>query len=93
MKTLAKLFLGILIFALAGGLLIQLVPYGRAHTNPPVVMEPQWDSAVTRETFYRACGDCHSNQTVWPWYSNIAPISWMIQNHVDEGRTKFNASD
>ena len=55
-------------------LLIQLVPYGRAHTNPPVVAEPNWDSPQTRELAVRACFDCHSNETTWPWYSNIAPI-------------------
>ena len=40
----------------------------------------------------RACGDCHSNETKWPWYSNIAPLSWSIYNHVMEGREHFNVS-
>ena len=75
------------------GLAVQLVPYGRAHTNPPVVAEPNWSSAQTRQLFSQACADCHSNDTVWPWYSNVAPLSWMIQNHVDEGRIAFNASE
>lgn len=73
--------------------LLQLVPYGRNHTNPPVVAEPAWDSPLTRELFFRACGDCHSNQTNWPWYSNIAPISWLVQRDVDLGRAKFNVSE
>lgn len=73
-------------------LLAQLVPYGRNHANPPVLAEPTWDSPRTRALFMQTCGDCHSNETVWPWYTNIAPISWMIQNHVDEGREKFNVS-
>lgn len=73
-------------------LLIQLVPYGRDHTNPAVLAEPAWDSPRTRALFMRTCGDCHSHETVWPWYSNIAPISWMIQNHVEEGRSQFNVS-
>jgi len=55
--------------------LIQLVPYGRDHSNPPVVQEPAWDSPETRAMVMGACGDCHSNQVVWPFYSNIAPIS------------------
>jgi hypothetical protein len=42
---------------------IQLVPYGRAHTNPPVGAEPAWDSPGTRELTVRACFDCHSSQT------------------------------
>lgn len=73
--------------------LIQLVPYGRAHTNPPVVQEPAWDSPATRALAKRACFDCHSNETAWPWYTNVAPVSWMIQRHVDEGRQKLNFSD
>lgn len=73
--------------------LIQLVPYGRAHTNPPVVQEPAWDSPTTRALAKRACFDCHSNETAWPWYTNVAPVSWMIQRHVDEGRQKLNFSD
>jgi len=72
---------------------IQLVPYGHEHNNPPVVREPAWDSAATRELARRACFDCHSNQTVWPWYAGIAPVSWLIYNDVVEGRGKLNFSD
>ncbi len=87
-----------LVTAVLGGILglfvlIQLVPYGRNHVNPPVVAEPAWDSPQTRELFFRACGDCHSNQTNWPCYSNIAPISWLVQWDVDRGRAKFNVSE
>lgn len=72
---------------------VQLVPYGRDHTNPPVLGEPDWDSAATRELAARACFDCHSNETNWPWYSNIAPLSWLIQRDVDEGRSELNWSE
>ena len=72
---------------------IQLVPYGRAHTNPPVVREPAWDSASTRELFFRACKDCHSHETEWPWYSHVAPASWLVQYDVDEARSHFDVSD
>jgi len=89
---LKKILLLLIAVLAAGFLLIQLVPYGRAHTNPPVVAEPNWDSPQTRELAQRACFDCHSNETVWPWYSNIAPISWLLQDHVDEGREKLNFS-
>jgi hypothetical protein len=41
----------------------------------------------------RACFDCHSNETQWPWYSGIAPISWLLQRHVDEGRRELNFSE
>lgn len=74
-------------------LLIQFVPYGRDHTNPPVIAEPTWDSPQTRTLFFRACADCHSNETKWPWYSNIAPASWLITRDVTEGRTEFNVSE
>ncbi|WP_197524237.1 heme-binding domain-containing protein [Nitratiruptor sp. SB155-2] len=73
-------------------MLIQFVPYGRDHTNPPVVAEPQWANEWTRQTFMRTCGDCHSNKTKWPWYSNIAPISWLVAHDVKEGREHFNVS-
>ncbi len=74
-------------------ILIQFFPYGRDHTNPPVLSEPQWDSPQTRELAVRACYDCHSNETVWPWYSNIAPVSWLVYYDVMEGRRKLNFSE
>jgi len=74
-------------------LAIQFVPYGRTHENPSVVAEPAWDSPATRDLAVRACYDCHSNETVWPWYSNVAPMAWFIQHDVDEGRARLNFSD
>lgn len=41
----------------------------------------------------RACGDCHSNETVWPWYSRIAPVSWLVADDVKEGRAHLNFSE
>jgi mono/diheme cytochrome c family protein len=82
------------LLALLGlGLLIQLVPYGRDHENPPLVQEPSWDRPRTRELFFRACKDCHSNQTEWPWYSFVSPASWLVQRDVEEGRSHFNVSE
>jgi len=74
-------------------LLVQVVPYGRNHTNPPVVREPVWDSPATRELVKRACFNCHSHETVWPWYSTIAPASWLVYRDVTEARKKLNFSD
>src|SRR6478609_8327078 len=68
--------------------LIQLVPY--RVTNPPVRQEPPWDSPRTRQLAVAACFDCHSNQTRSYWYEKIAPVSWWIKNHVDEGRQSLN---
>jgi hypothetical protein len=73
--------------------LLQLVPYAHDHTNPPVKAEPQWPSPEVRTLAQRACFDCHSNQSVWPWYSNIAPVSWLVYSHVVEGRSYINFSD
>jgi len=81
------------IIAIAAFVVIQLVPYGRDHTNPPVQKEPDWDSQRTREIFFRVCRNCHSNETEWPWYSNIAPASWLVQYDVDEAREHFNVSE
>ena len=86
--------LRIALLALAIALvLIQLAPYGRDHANPPATGEPPWDSAGTKALFARACADCHSNATAWPWYSHVAPVSWLVQSDVDEGRSTFNVSE
>ena len=90
MKRIIIIVLAVLVGAFV---LIQLIPYGHRHTNPPVVSEPQWDSPQTRELAQRACFDCHSNEVVWPWYSNLAPVSWLVQRDVDEGRRYLNFSD
>ncbi len=81
-------FLLVALFAL-----IQFIPYGRSHTNPSVVAEPAWDSTVTRELAASACFDCHSNETTWPWYTNVAPVSWLAQHDVDSGRSTLNFSE
>ena len=49
-------------------LLIQAIPYGRAHSNPQVTKEPAWNAPQTRVLAKDACFDCHSNETTWPWY-------------------------
>lgn len=79
--------------AAAAFLAIQLVPYGRDHRNPPVVSEPDWSSEDVRHLAVRACFDCHSHETQWPWYSNIAPMSRLVQRDVDEGRRELNWSE
>lgn len=69
---------------------IQLIPSAR--TNPPVEFTADWDAPRTLELFYRACADCHSHETRWPWYSRIAPVSWLVSNHVRDGRREMNIS-
>ena len=73
--------------------LIQVVPCGHSHTNPPASGEPAWDSPATRELFHRACFDCHSNETVYPWYSNVAPVSWLLARDVNGGRSHLNFTE
>jgi hypothetical protein len=83
----------ILKWLLLVAVLIQFIPYGHTHTNPPTSKEPAWDSPLTRELIHRACFDCHSNQTTFPWYSNVAPISWLLQRDVMGGRSHLNFTE
>jgi heme-binding protein len=73
--------------------LIQLVPYGRAHSDPRATREVRFASASTQKLFDGACADCHSDHTSWPIYSNVAPVSWLVQNDVDGGRNVMNLSE
>lgn len=61
-------------------------------SNPSPQRQISWDSKTTEDLFAKACADCHSYETNWPWYSNIAPVSWFVIHNVDEGREKFNVS-
>ena len=77
--------------AVVAFLLIQLVPY--RISNPSTRQEPNWDSPQTRALAVRACFDCHSNEVKTPWYGKIAPVSWWVTNHVDDGRAAVNYSE
>ena len=74
--------------------LIQAVPYGRNHNayDPSTAGEMKWDSPRTRDLTVNACYGCHSNQVEYPSYASVAPISWAIQSHINEGREKLNFS-
>lgn len=85
-KRLAKWATLVLIVALGA---IQLVPVDR--TNPPVEAEVP-ATANVRPVLRRGCYDCHSNETVWPWYSRVAPVSWLLARDVHGGRRKMNLS-
>ena len=89
MKWLRRIAIaGVAVFAV-----MQLVPYGRDHANRAVVADAPWPSDDARRLARAACYDCHSNETHWPWYSNVAPMSWLVQHDVDEGRSKLNFSN
>jgi hypothetical protein len=72
---------------------IQFVPFGRPTENPPTRREPNWNTPATREIVARACFDCHSNQTKYPWYSYVAPVSWLVNKDINEARSKLNFSE
>ena len=73
-------------------LVVQVVPYGWWHSNPPVVDDAPWPSAESARLARAACYDCHSNETNWPVYSYVAPMSWLVRNDVEEGRDELNFS-
>lgn len=71
-------------------LAIQLVPVDRS--NPPVTGELDAPADV-KAVLRRACYDCHSHETDWPWYAYVAPLSWRVASHVHEGRRELNFSE
>jgi len=71
--------------------ILQLVP--KRVSNPAVRAEPPWDSPATRQLAVTACFNCHSNRTHLAWFEHVAPLSWWIAGHVDEGRGKLNFSE
>jgi hypothetical protein len=85
------------VFALAAFLIVIQFAQPR-RTNPPIIPSRALAAHMTvpddvQSTLMRACGDCHTNQTVWPWYSHIAPLSWMITDDVNQGRRHMNFQD
>lgn len=82
-----KKIVGLLVIVLIG---IQFIPVER--TNPPVSLDigaPDNISAILRTS----CYDCHSNETIWPWYSHIAPVSFLVAGDVEDGRKHLNFSE
>jgi len=96
MKIVWKIVKWLLISLICLFILIQLKRPAR--TNP-AVDESQTIEVHTQLTteakdiLSRSCNDCHSNKTVWPWYTNVAPVSWWIADHIKEGRQNLNLSE
>ncbi|HEX6124015.1 MAG TPA: heme-binding domain-containing protein [Pyrinomonadaceae bacterium] len=66
-------------------------------TNPPVVQAETLAASTdvppeVQRVLTRSCNDCHSNETVYPWYSNVTPFNWFLSDHIDEGRHELNFS-
>ncbi len=87
-----RLVIGCIALPIVLFLLIQLIPVWLLETDPPTVSEPPWNSPQTRQLAQRACFDCHSNETEWPLYSRIAPVSWLVTFDVIRGRNRLNFS-
>jgi len=91
-KIIKYVGLAIVLFLLVGQLI-------RPDRTNPAVNQAMTFEAVARpgpevvSIVKRACYDCHSNGTVWPWYSRVAPVSWLVADDVKEGRAKMNFSD
>jgi hypothetical protein len=84
------------IVLILGVALLQLV--GAERTNPAVNESARLQASAQTPAevdaiLKRSCNDCHSNETVWPWYSGIAPMSWKVVEHVNEGREELNFSE
>lgn len=77
---------------IVGFIAIQFWPEARVIPNPPVESTPTWDSEYTHALVERACFDCHSHETEWPWYTKIVPVSTMIKRDVGTGRDVLNFS-
>lgn len=88
----ARVIATVAVAAMVTMLVIQFVPYGRDRSAPVATGEPVWADDATRALMVRACFGCHSSEVEYPGYASVAPISWMVQSHIDEGRGKVNYS-
>lgn len=93
-----KIVVGLVVAAVAVFAIFQVFPIGnfapdmRFPGNPPVDAQFTWDSPQTEQLVRSACYDCHSNETRYPWYGNIAPVSWLVYHDINEGRENLNFS-
>jgi len=96
MKTFRRILKWTIIVLVVAFVAIQFV---RPAMTNPAVDESQTINALTQmkpevaSILDRSCRDCHSNKTVWPWYTQVAPVSWWLSNHVNDGRRNLNLSD
>ena len=96
MTTTRRVLLGGAGIIAAGGIVMQF--FGPRPSNPPtdpaaVLFARVHIPANAAAVLQRACRDCHSNETQWPWYSHVAPVSWFVIDHVNHGRSHFNYSN
>lgn len=72
---------------------LQAVPYGWEHSNPPVIRDAPWPDDASASIARTSCYSCHSNETDWPFYSYVAPMSWLVRFDVERGRGELNFSE
>jgi heme-binding protein len=92
-----KVLIKVITFA-AAGVIVAAQAIRPARTNPQVDPARTIEHAVpippeTAAILDRACANCHSNRTEWPWYAHVAPVSWFVIDHVNHARTHLNLSD
>ena len=98
MSRVRIIVLAIVGIGILGFVILQVIPAGSINAkftaagNPPVTHDIKWDSPQTEKLARSACFDCHSNETRSMWYSNIAPVSWLVNKDINEGRQKMNFS-
>jgi hypothetical protein len=88
-----RVFVRVLLAMAAILVVMQLVPYGWQHSNPQVVRDAPWPDPESRQIARTSCYSCHSNETDWPIYSYVAPMSWLVRYDVDRGRDALNFSE
>lgn len=88
-RLLKRVLTGLAILVMLAFIAIQFVPVER--TNPPATA-PLKDPPQVLAVLRQSCYDCHSNETRWPWYSQIAPVSWLVAKDAREGRERLNFS-
>jgi hypothetical protein len=93
MKRVLKI---VVIVAAIAFIVIQFIPVDK--TNPPIDPTKTIEASMNvppdvQQILARSCNDCHSNKTEYPWYSNIAPVSWWLKNHITEARHELNFSE
>ena len=98
MSRVRIIVLAIVGIGILGFVILQVIPAGSINAkftaagNPAVTYTIAWDSPQTEKLARSACFDCHSNETRAMWYSNIAPVSWLVNKDINEGRQKMNFS-
>ena len=98
MSRIRIIVLAIVGIGILGFVILQVIPASSINAkfaspgNPPVTNTIKWNSPETEKLARAACFDCHSNQTRSMWYSNIAPVSWLVNSDINDGRRKLNFS-